>query len=129
MKKLLTLKTGFIAYFAVLGLFLALMLSALQHLTHSIEQLKQLETQRYQATALANEFKRVTESISRQTIAFVSSEQPEFQQNFERLLEVFTGRQADAGGQARSILARFEAISLPPRNWPSCARPTSRPWS
>ncbi len=114
MKKLLTLKTGFIAYFAVLGLFLALMLSALQHLTHSIEQLKQLETQRYQATALANEFKRVTESISRQTIAFVSSEQPEFQQNFERLLEVFTGRQADAGGQARSMLARFEAIALPP---------------
>ncbi|WP_341666776.1 methyl-accepting chemotaxis protein [Alcaligenes sp. SDU_A2] len=114
MKKLLTLKTGFIAYFAVLGLFLALIFSALQHLTSSIEQLKQLEAQRYQATTLANEFKRVTESISRQTIAFVSSEQPEFQQNFERLLDVFTGRQADADGLSASMLARFANIDLLP---------------
>ena len=113
MKKLLTLKTGFIAYFAVLGLFLALMLSALQYLTHSIEQLKQLESQRYQATALANDFKRISESISRQTIAFVSSEQPEFQQNFERLLAVFSGKQPDASGHTQSMLDRFAAIDLP----------------
>ncbi len=113
LKKLLTLKTGFIAYFAVLGLFLALMLSALQHLTHSIEQLKQLESQRYQATALANDFKRISESISRQTIAFVSSEQPEFQQNFDRLLAVFSGKQPDANGLTQSMLDRFAALDLP----------------
>ena len=37
MKKLLTLKTGFIAYFAILSLFLILMLIALQHLSSSID--------------------------------------------------------------------------------------------
>ncbi|WP_189393116.1 methyl-accepting chemotaxis protein [Alcaligenes pakistanensis] len=114
MKKLLTLKTGFIAYFAVLSLFLILMLLALQHLSHNIEQRKHLEAQRHQTTALSKDFKRISESISRQTIAFVSSEQVEFQDNFRHLLAIFTGAQPDQDGVANTMLDRFGELELEP---------------
>ncbi len=114
MKKLLTLKTGFIAYFAVLSLFLILMLLALQHLSHNIEQRKHLEAQRHQTTALSKDFKRISESISRQTIAFVSSEQVEFQDNFRHLLAIFTGAQPDQDGVAKTMLERFDELELEP---------------
>lgn len=114
MKKLLTLKTGFIAYFAILSLFLVLMLIALQHLSSSIEQRKHLEAQRHQTTALSKDFKRISELLSRQAIAFVSSEQVEFQDNFRHLLAVFTGTQTDQDGIAQSMLDRFKDLELEP---------------
>ena len=114
MKKLLTLKTGFIAYFAVLSLFLILMLIALQHLSNSIEQRKHLEAQRHQTTALSKDFKRISESISRQAIAFVSSEQVEFQDHFRHLLALFTGTQPDQDGIAQAMLERFNGLNLNP---------------
>ncbi|MCB4323092.1 HAMP domain-containing protein [Alcaligenes sp. 13f] len=114
MKKLLTLKTGFIAYFAILSLFLILMLIALQHLSSSIEQRKHLEAQRHQTTALSKDFKRISELLSRQAIAFVSSEQIEFQDNFRHLLAVFTGAQADQDGVALAMLDRFRDLELEP---------------
>ncbi|EJC63136.1 methyl-accepting chemotaxis sensory transducer [Alcaligenes faecalis subsp. faecalis NCIB 8687] len=114
MKKLLTLKTGFIAYFAILSLFLVLMLIALQHLSNSIEQRKHLEAQRHQTTALSKDFKRISELLSRQAIAFVSSEQIEFQENFRHLLAVFTGAQADQEGVTLSMLERFNDLDLEP---------------
>lgn len=114
MKKLLTFKTGFIAYFAILSLFLILMLIALQHLSSSIEQRKHLEAQRHQTTALSKDFKRISELLSRQAIAFVSSEQIEFQDNFRHLLAVFTGAQADQDGVALAMLERFRDLELEP---------------
>ncbi|UPL19924.1 methyl-accepting chemotaxis protein [Alcaligenes faecalis] len=114
MKKLLTLKTGFIAYFAILSLFLILMLIALQHLSSNIEQRKHLEAQRHQTTALSKDFKRISELLSRQAIAFVSSEQIEFQDNFRHLLAVFTGAQADQDGVALAMLNRFRDLELEP---------------
>lgn len=114
MKKLLTLKTGFIAYFAILSLFLVLMLIALQHLSSSIEQRKHLEAQRHQTTALSKDFKRISELLSRQAIAFVSSEQIEFQDNFRYLLAVFTGAQADQDGVTLAMLERFRDLELEP---------------
>lgn len=114
MKKLLTLKTGFIAYLAILSLFLILMLVALQHLSSSIEQRKHLEAQRHQTTALSKDFKRTSELLSRQAIAFVSSEQIEFQDNFSHLLAVFTGKQADQDGTAQAMLDRFQGLELEP---------------
>ncbi|MHC3914422.1 methyl-accepting chemotaxis protein [Alcaligenes nematophilus] len=114
MKKLLTLKTGFIAYFAILSLFLVLMLIALQHLSSSIEQRKHLEAQRHQTTALSKDFKRISELLSRQAIAFVSSEQIEFQENFRHLLAVFTGVQPDQDGVALAMLDRFRDLELEP---------------
>lgn len=114
MKKLLTLKTGFIAYFATLSLFLVLMLIALQHLSNSIEQRKHLEAQRHDTTALSKDFKRISELLSRQAIAFVSSEQIEFQDNFRRLLAVFTGAQADQEGVTLAMLDRFRDLELEP---------------
>lgn len=114
MKKLLTLKTGFIAYFAILSLFLVLMLIALQHLSSSIEQRKHLEAQRHQTTALSKDFKRISELLSRQAIAFVSSEQIEFQENFRHLLAVFTGAQPDQDGVTLAMLDRFRDLELEP---------------
>jgi len=114
LKKLLTLKTGFIAYFAILSLFLILMLIALQHLSSSIEQRKHLEAQRHQTTALSKDFKRISELLSRQAIAFVSSEQIEFQENFRHLLAVFTGVQPDQDGVALAMLDRFRDLELEP---------------
>ncbi|MCR4144103.1 methyl-accepting chemotaxis protein [Alcaligenes faecalis] len=114
MKKLLTFKTGFIAYFAILSLFLILMLIALQHLSSSIEQRKHLEAQRHQTTALSKDFKRISELLSRQAIAFVSSEQIEFQDNFRHLLAVFTGAQADQDGVTLAMLERFRDLELEP---------------
>lgn len=114
MKKLLTLKTGFIAYFAILSLFLILMLIALQHLSSSIEQRKHLEAQRHQTTALSKDFKRISELLSRQAIAFVSSEQIEFQDNFRHLMAVFTGAQADQDGVTLAMLDRFKDLELEP---------------
>jgi uncharacterized membrane protein YhiD involved in acid resistance len=114
LKKLLTLKTGFIAYFAILSLFLVLMLIALQHLSSSIEQRKHLEAQRHQTTALSKDFKRISELLSRQAIAFVSSEQIEFQENFRHLLAVFTGAQPDQDGVTLAMLDRFRDLELEP---------------
>jgi len=114
LKKLLTFKTGFIAYFAILSLFLILMLIALQHLSSSIEQRKHLEAQRHQTTALSKDFKRISELLSRQAIAFVSSEQIEFQDNFRHLLAVFTGAQADQDGVTLAMLERFRDLELEP---------------
>src|SRR5690606_34844271 len=74
MKKTLTLKKSFIFSLAVLTILSLLVLGAVRHLTHSIDHLKAIEAKRYQATQLATEYKNLPQAMSRDVMAFVSSE-------------------------------------------------------
>lgn len=108
MRKLLTIKTGFIAYFTLLSLFSLLILGVTQHLLRSQDHLQKLEENRYLATSLANRFKSATAALSRQTIAFVSTEQIEFKQQFESELQQF--KQTAAGTHTPVLLQEFHDL-------------------
>src|SRR5690606_11582581 len=96
MRKVFTLKKSFIFFLAILTVLSLLVLSALQYLTHSIEHLKTTEAQRYQATELATDYKNLTQAMSRDVMAFVASEQPEFEQSYRHLADVLFGKAPDA---------------------------------
>ncbi|MCQ9616578.1 methyl-accepting chemotaxis protein [Paenalcaligenes niemegkensis] len=104
MKQHLTLKSGFIGYFILLALFSLLIFGALRHLTTTIDHLQQSEQARYRATQLANDFSKIVDSMSRNVMAFVSSEQPEFEADYLSLLEQLRGND-----QSPSLLKRFES--------------------
>lgn len=82
-KTRLTLKAGFIGYFVLLLMFALLMFGALKNLTHTIAQLQQAQDSRFQVSSLVNAFNATTQAMARNAMAFVSSEQPEFEQQFQ----------------------------------------------
>ncbi len=82
MYKNLTLKKGFIAFLIVLGALSALVASAILNLTHSVDHLRDTEISRYHSTLLASEYKSLTQAMTRDVMAFVSTEQPEFLESY-----------------------------------------------
>jgi methyl-accepting chemotaxis protein len=107
MRNLLTLKKSFIAFLAVLVVLSLLVLSALHNLTGSIEHLKTTEQHRYQATELATAYKSLTHAMTRDVMAFVASEQPEFQESYRHLTAVLHGKAPDEQGIQQAMLDRF----------------------
>lgn len=103
-----TIKSRFIIYFALLAVFASLTYSTLNHLTQTIAQLQQAETSRYQVSRLINEFNALTEAMAHNAMAFVSSEQPEFKQQFETNQQRFEA----PADQASSVLAQITAAPL-----------------
>ncbi|WP_322995998.1 methyl-accepting chemotaxis protein [Castellaniella sp.] len=89
-----------------------LVLGALQHLTQSIDHLKSIESKRYQATQFATEYKNLIQAMSRDVMAFVSSEQPEFQENYQHLTNILHGRAPDQNGVQRPMLDRFRQLDF-----------------
>ncbi|MFT0849908.1 methyl-accepting chemotaxis protein [Achromobacter sp. F4_2707] len=107
MNKNLTLKKGFIAFLLILGVLSALVVTAIFNLTRSVEHLRQTEESRYQSTLLATEYKNLTQAMTRDVMAFVSTEQPEFLESYERHLALLR-TPSDRGADARpTLLERF----------------------
>src|SRR5690606_11954650 len=71
------------------------------NLTSSVERLRAIEQSRYQSTRLATEYKNLTQAMTRDVMAFVSTEQPEFLESYERLAAQLYGNGAS------SIMERF----------------------
>lgn len=108
MRKLLTIKTGFIAYFTLLSLFSLLMFGVTQHLLKSQDQLQKLEENRYLATGLANRLNNTSDALSRHTIAFVSSQQIEFKQQYDEALQAF--KQTHPHSELPTLLQEFHDL-------------------
>ncbi|MGB3289875.1 MAG: methyl-accepting chemotaxis protein [Burkholderiaceae bacterium] len=106
------MKKSFIAFLAILFLLSMLMLSALRNLTDSMDRLKTTEQRRYQATELATAYKSLTQAMTRDVMAFVASEQPEFQESYQHLADVLHGRAPDAGGTRQAMLERFRGAGF-----------------
>ncbi|UYO95211.1 methyl-accepting chemotaxis protein [Pollutimonas sp. M17] len=107
MRNLFTLKKSFFIFLAILILLSILVLSALRNLTGSIEHLKTIEQRRYQATELATAYKSLTQAMTRNVMAFVASEQPEFQESYKHLTAVLNGKAPDERGVQQAMLERF----------------------
>lgn len=110
MRKLLTIKTGFIAYFIFLSLFSLLIFGVTQHLLHSQDHLQKLEENRYLATRLANRLNNTSDALSRHSIAFVSSQQIEFKQQYEEALQAF--KHTTPNSSLPSLLQEFHSLSF-----------------
>ena len=87
----LTLKNGFFGFLLILALLCAIVVSAVLNLTQSVEHLRTTEQSRYQSTVQATEYKLLTQAMSRNVMAFVSTEQPEFLEAYEQLSTLLSG--------------------------------------
>src|SRR3546814_6404873 len=107
MRNFFTLKKSFFVFLAILILLSLLVLSALRNLTGSIEHLKTTEQRRYQATELATAYKSLTQAMTRDVMAFVASEQPEFQESHKRLTAV---RSEEHTSELQSLMRTSYAV-------------------
>lgn len=112
MNRNFTLKTGFIAFLLVLGVLSALVISAIFNLTRSVDHLRQTEESRYHSTLLATDYKNLTQAMTRDVMAFVSTEQPEFLESYERQVAYLTGAVAEDGQPQPAVLERFRAAGF-----------------
>jgi methyl-accepting chemotaxis protein len=108
MTRCFTLKKGFIVFLALLTLFSLLVLGALDNLTRSLEHIKQIETQRARATALTAEYRQYAQALTRNALAFVSVEQPEFEERYQHYSAIMDGRALDADGLTLPLLKKLE---------------------
>ncbi|HEY9278572.1 MAG TPA: methyl-accepting chemotaxis protein [Eoetvoesiella sp.] len=108
MKKLLTLKKSFVFFLAILTLFALLVFSALANLTRTIEHLKETQALQSRATALANEFKDHAQALTRDAMAFVATEQPEFEERYNHRIAVLQGKALNPDGTTVPLLAKLE---------------------
>ncbi|HWL28907.1 MAG TPA: methyl-accepting chemotaxis protein, partial [Burkholderiaceae bacterium] len=114
MRRFLTLKKSFIAFLLVLSLLSLMVLAALHNLYRSIDELRTTEQYRYQATELATLYKALTQARTRDVMAFVATEQPEFLDSYRHLGEILAGKAPDASGQQQEMIARFETLGFTP---------------
>src|SRR5690606_30510049 len=106
MYKNLTLKKGFIGSLLILGLLSALVATAVINLTSSVERLREIEQSRYQSTRLATQYKNLTQAMTRDVMACVSTEQPEFLESYHLLSAQLYAEGAAAKG-GTPMLERF----------------------
>ena len=114
MNKNLTLKKGFIVFLLILGVLSALVVTAILNLTRSVEHLRQTEESRYHSTLLATEYKNLTQAMTRDVMAFVSTEQPEFIESYEQHVAYVNGENSNAADAGPSLLERFRAAGFTP---------------
>lgn len=111
MNKNLTLKKGFIVFLLILGVLSALVVTAVLNLGRSVDSLRQTQESRYESTRLATEYKNLTQAMTRDVMAFVSTEQPEFLQSYETLLSRLEGKTEDGPG----MWERIARAGFPPQ--------------
>jgi methyl-accepting chemotaxis protein len=116
MTKSLTLKKSFILFLITLTLLSALVLAALHNLTQSIDYLKLTERQRYSATALATQYKSLTQAMTRDAMAFVSTEQPEFHESYLRHSAILHGQAPDERGAQQAMIDRYRQTGFTPED-------------
>ncbi|NYT24260.1 HAMP domain-containing protein [Alcaligenaceae bacterium] len=107
MHKNLTLKKGFIVFLLILGLLSAMVVTAVVNLSGSVDHLRLIEQSRYQSTRLATEYKNLTQAMTRDAMAFISTEQPEFLESYEQHVAILNGNAGDAAGRRQAMLERF----------------------
>lgn len=112
MTRLLTLKKSFACFLAVLTGFSFLVLGALDNLTRSIEHLKQIETQRTHATQLTHEYKGYAQALTRNAMAFVATEQPEFEERYKRYTAIMNGKALDSEGRTQTMMKKIEGADF-----------------
>jgi len=112
MTKNLTLKKGFIAFLLVLAVFSTLVVTTIFNLTRSVEHLRLTEQSRHHSTLLATEYKNLTQAMTRDVMAFVSTEQPEFLERYENHVAQLTGQAEGDGQSVPSMLERFQAAGF-----------------
>ena len=112
MNRNLTLKKGFIAFLLVLGVLSAMVVTAIFNLTHSVNELRQTEESRHHSTLLANEYKNLTQAMTRDVMAFVSTEQPEFLASYQQLVSGLSGTATGASDSRTSVLERFRTAGF-----------------
>lgn len=81
---------------------------ALSNLARSANRLKEVEELRYNATELATEYKELTRAMTRSVMAFVATEQPEFQEAYVRDTAILQGRAPDRHGVQKAMIDRFK---------------------
>lgn len=114
MQRLLTLKNGFIAFIAILALLCLLTFGALRNVAASIEHLQQTESKRLHATQLASQYKDYAQALTRHAMAFVSTEQPEFEEAYRHVTGLLHGQNADANGNSTPVIERFRQADFTP---------------
>lgn len=107
MKQIFSLKKSFIVFLTILILLSALVLSAIHNLTRSTEQLINAKQQHEYATGLATQYKSLTEAMTRDVMAFVATEQPEFHDSYKHLTAVLHGQAPDKAGLQQAMIDRF----------------------
>lgn len=112
MNRNLTLKKGFIAFLLVLGVLSAMVATAIFNLTRSVDHLRQTEESRYHSTLLATEYKNLCQAMTRDAMAFVSTEQPEFLESYQQQVAYLTGAQAEGSEPRASVLERIRAAGF-----------------
>ena len=108
----LLLKHRFLLFFMVLAVLSAGVIAALEHAKGRLEQLKLIEHQRYHTTVLAHQLKQKTDAMTRHVMAFVSSEQPEFQQNYYNLWGQLKGTHPDERGIQQHYIDRLKDTGI-----------------
>ncbi len=107
MKHIFSLKKSFIIFLAILIILSVLVLTALHNLTRSTEKLINAEHQREYATALATQYKGLTQAMTRDVMAFVATEQTEFDDSYKHLTAVLHGEAPDEMGVQLAMVDRF----------------------
>jgi methyl-accepting chemotaxis protein len=110
--KTLLLKHRFILFLLLLLFLSSLVITAIGNLERSTGKLQAVERQRYETSKLAHQLKEVINAMSRNVMAYVSSEQPEFRDNYNHLTDVLKGKAEDTDGSRLPILARFQAVGI-----------------
>lgn len=115
MNKNLTLKKGFVVFLLILGMLSALVVTAVVNLTSRVEHLRHTEQSRYESTRLAAEYKSLTEAMTRDVMAYVSTEQPEFLERYEAAAVLLDGTGGpDQDGQ-EGFIQRFRNAGFTPQ--------------
>lgn len=112
MSNFFSLKKSFIFFLAVLTLLSLLVLSALYNLARSADKVKEIEGLRYAATELATEYKTITRAMTRDVMAFVATEQPEFQESYMHHAAILRGEATNDRGTQQSMIARFQSAGF-----------------
>jgi methyl-accepting chemotaxis protein len=107
MTHILTLKKSFALFLLTLALLCILVLTAVDNLSRSTHELSEIERQRAHATTLANQYKALTNAMSRDVMAFVASEQPEFEAGYLERLAILYGKAPDSQGTQLAMIDRF----------------------
>lgn len=115
MIKNLTLKKGFIGFLLILCVLSALVVTTVLNLTRSAEHLRLTEQSRYDSTWLATEYKRLSEALTRNAMAFVSTEQPEFLEEYARTVTLLQGSTTPAAGTVGGLMERFRQAGFTPQ--------------
>lgn len=109
-----TLKKSFILFLAALTLLSILVMAALHNLARSTDYLKQTEGLRYAATALATEYKSLTQAMTRDVMAFVATEQPEFLESYLHRSAILHGHAPNEHGIQQALIDRFRQAGFTP---------------